>query len=74
MKNDTTLAGLVEQWPELKKRTEEETDPDKLIALLSDLEDFLIRLEASVARNDKERLRANAGSDDRAVRPGIGSQ
>ena len=32
MKNDTTLAGLVEQWPELKKRTEEETDPDKLIA------------------------------------------
>jgi hypothetical protein len=71
MKNDTTLAQLIEQWPDLKKRTEDETDPDKLIALVSDLEDFLLRLEARVATNDKERLRLEARIDFRAVRTGI---
>jgi hypothetical protein len=73
MKNDTTLAQLIEQWPDLKKRTEDETDSDKLIALVSDLEDFLLRLEARVATTDKERLRLDARIDLRAVRTGIKS-
>jgi len=56
MKNDTALAQLMEQWPDLKKRTENATDTEKLILLLYDLEDFLLRLEATVAANDKEPL------------------
>jgi hypothetical protein len=73
MKNDTTLARLIEQWPDLKKRTENETDTEKLIALLYEVEDFLIRFEARVVANDQERLRADAAPDNRVLRTGIGS-
>jgi hypothetical protein len=73
MKNDTTLASLIQQWPDLKRRAECETDTEKQIALLYEVEDFLVRFEARVVANDQERLRADARSDNRAVRTGIGS-
>jgi hypothetical protein len=73
MKNEITLAGLTQQWPDLKKRIASETDPAKSIALLIEVEDFLQRLEAQVVANDKERLRMDAELYDRAVRTGIGS-
>ncbi len=73
MKNDTTVDRLMEQWPDLKIRAENETDTEKLIAVLYEVEDFLVRFEARVVANDQERLRADARSDNRAVRTGIGS-
>jgi hypothetical protein len=73
MKNEITVAGLMGQWPDLKKRVDEETDRDRLIAIVLEIEDFLLRLEARVVNNDKERLRADSELYGRAVRTGIGS-
>jgi hypothetical protein len=83
MKNDPILARLIsEEWPTLKKRAENETNVEKLIAVVNEIDDFLLRLEARVATSDKDRLKADVESKTncRAVRDirlgnsGIGSQ
>jgi hypothetical protein len=74
MKNDTTMDRLMEQWPDLKKRAEDETDTEKLIAVLYEIEDFLVRFEARVVANDQERLRADTRPDNLVVRTGIGHE
>jgi hypothetical protein len=56
MKNEITLVRLVKQWPDLKKRADNETDPQRLIAVLREIDEFLLRLEITVATIDKERL------------------
>jgi hypothetical protein len=53
---------ISEQWPDLKKRAEQETDYESLIALLGEIDDLLVHLEERIAAIDKDMgLSANAG-------------
>lgn len=62
MKNDPTLARLIsEEWPNLKNKAEDETDVEKLIAVVSEIDDFLLRLEARVAASDKGQVKSPRG-------------
>ena len=56
MKNEITLARLMEQWPDLQKRADNETDPDKLITLLMEVEAFLQQLEAQVVTDATRKI------------------
>lgn len=60
MKNDPILDQLIEECPNLKQRTENETDVEKLIAVVREVDEFLLRLEQRVIASDKNRLRSNA--------------
>jgi hypothetical protein len=62
MKNDPTLARLIcEEWPTLKNKAEDETDVEKLIAVVSEIDDFLLRLEARVATSDNGQVKRPRG-------------
>lgn len=37
-----------ERWPQLKKKAQNETDPDKLIAIVEEIDDLLFLLEMRV--------------------------
>jgi hypothetical protein len=51
-----------ERWPDLKKRAEQETDHEALIALLGEIDDLLVHLEKRIAAIDKDMgLDAKAG-------------
>jgi hypothetical protein len=70
IKSDPIVSRLIsEEWPNLKKRAENEIDVEKLIAVVIEIDEFLLRLETRVATNDKEMLSAGAESkpDCRAV-------
>ncbi len=40
---------MSEQWPKLKKRAQHERNPEKLIALLEEIDDLLFTLEMRIA-------------------------
>jgi len=53
---------ISERWPNLKKRAEQETDHEALIALLGEIDDLLVHLEQRIAAMDKDMgLDSNAG-------------
>lgn len=59
MKNDPTLARLIsEEWPNLKNKAEDETDVEKLIAVVTEIDDFLLRLEARVDTSAKGQVKS----------------
>ena len=67
---------MSERWPKLRERAERETDPEKLIAILEEIDDVLFNLEMRVAAQSRQtysRDHADSTSVDRefdAVRPG----
>jgi hypothetical protein len=64
MKNDAILERLIsEEWPKLKRRAENETDVEKLIAAIREIDEFLLHLEQRVIASDENRLSANAVSE-----------
>ncbi len=40
---------MFEQWPKLKKRAQHERNPEKLIAILEEIDDLLFNLEMRIA-------------------------
>ncbi len=50
MKSGKRLELLMsERWPKLKKKAQNETDPEKLIPILEEIEDLLFNLEMRLA-------------------------
>jgi hypothetical protein len=50
MKSAKELERLIlEEWPKLKERAERERSPQKLIAVLEEIEDLLFHLEMRIA-------------------------
>jgi hypothetical protein len=50
MKNEQDLGQLMsEQWPKLKKRAQHQRNPEKLIAILEEIDDLLFNLEMRIA-------------------------
>lgn len=55
---------ISERWPDLKKRAEQETDYEALIAILGEIDDLLVHLERRIAAIDKNMgLGAKTGSN-----------
>ena len=63
MKSEQGLEQLMsEQWPELKKRAQHERNPEKLIALLEEIDDLLFNLEMRIAaRSGRAHSRDDTG-------------
>ena len=40
---------VLEQWPKLKKKAQGETDPERLIAILEEIDDLLFNMEMTIA-------------------------
>ncbi len=85
MRSMDIVEGLItERWPDLKKKAEKETDHERLIAILTEIDDLLFVLEKRIAASDENMKlipHADARSDWREscgeVRlgnPGIRSQ
>jgi hypothetical protein len=50
MRNNRSVERLIsERWPQLKKRAENETLPEKLIAILDEIDDLLFCVEMRIA-------------------------
>ncbi len=64
MKNKQDLERLMlERWPKLKKRAQSEENPEKLIAILEEIDDLLFQVEMRVAaRSAGTHSRDYAGS------------
>ena len=46
MKNKQSLERLIsERWPKLKKRAQIENNPEKIVAILEEIDDLLFNLE-----------------------------
>ena len=58
---------MSERWPKLKKRAEQETDVEKLIAILEEIDDVLFSVEMRVAA-ESGRTHSRNGTDSRSVR------
>ena len=67
---------ISERWPELRKEAQNETDPEKLILILEEIEDLLFNLEMRLASEyGKRRKTADAKATlDRIVDYEIGSE
>ncbi|MFZ0318856.1 MAG: hypothetical protein WAL56_07005 [Candidatus Sulfotelmatobacter sp.] len=46
---------ISERWPELKAQAQSETNPEKLIAILEEIEDLLFNLEMRLASQYQKR-------------------
>ena len=58
MKSVKGIERLISQrWPKLKKRAQDENSPEKLVAILEEIDDLLSNLEMRIAAQNK-----NAGS------------
>lgn len=68
MKNKEELERLMSQrWPKLKKRAQHETNPEKLIAILEEIDDLLFSVEMRIAaQNGRPQTRDR--TDSRSVR------
>jgi hypothetical protein len=67
MKNKQALERLMtERWPKLKKRAQNENNPEKLIALLEEIDDLLFSVEMSIAAQNG-RTQTRDGTDLRSV-------
>ncbi|MFZ0199476.1 MAG: hypothetical protein WAL05_09830 [Candidatus Sulfotelmatobacter sp.] len=49
---------ISQRWPKLKKRAQRETNPEKLILLLEEIEDLLFNLEMRLASQYGKRCTA----------------
>jgi hypothetical protein len=50
MRNDKSTARLMSvRWPRLKKRAQHEARPEKLIAILDEIDDLLFSVEMRIA-------------------------
>ena len=62
---------ISEKWPKLKKRAQNEIDPDKLIAIIEEIDDLLFILEIRIAgtatRNTLSKAKRDSESDRRAI-------
>jgi hypothetical protein len=53
---------ILERWPKLKYRVENEKNPEKLIAILEEIDDLLFNLEMRIAAQNEMRSRDNVDS------------
>jgi hypothetical protein len=53
---------ISERWPKLKYRAENEKNPEKLIAILEEIDDLLFNLEMRIAAQNEMRSRDNSDS------------
>jgi hypothetical protein len=54
---------ISEQWPELKNKAQNQKDPERLIAVLEEIDDLLFSLEMTIAAQDRNaRSRGNGDS------------
>jgi hypothetical protein len=53
---------ITEQWPDLKKRAERETDHERLTAILGEIDDLLFILERRIA--DRETMMGLDSTDE----------
>jgi hypothetical protein len=53
---------ISERWPKLKYRAHNEKNPEKLIAILEEIDDLLFNLEMRIAAQNEMRSRDNAES------------
>jgi|HubBroStandDraft_1064217.scaffolds.fasta_scaffold16014_5 hypothetical protein len=68
MKNKQALERLMtERWPKLKKRAQNENNPEKLIAILEEIDDLLFSVEMRIAAQSG-RTHSRDGADSRSVR------
>ncbi len=68
MKNNQSLERLMsERWPKLKKRARNENDPEKLIAILEEIDDLLFIVEMRVAAQNR-RTHSRDDTDSRSLR------
>ena len=66
MKNMKELEHLVsKRWPKLKQRAQNENDPEKLIAILEEIDDLLFNLEMRIATHGGK-MHSRAGADSRS--------
>jgi hypothetical protein len=54
---------MSERWPKLKKRVQHERDPQKLIAILEDIDDLLFNVEMRIAAQSGKRRSKGATTD-----------
>jgi hypothetical protein len=67
MKNKQALERLMtERWPKLKKRAQNENDPEKLIAILEEIDDLLFSVEMRIAAQSG-RTHSRNGTDSRSA-------
>jgi hypothetical protein len=68
MKGEKNVERLIaERWPKLKKRAQIEDDPEKLIAIIEEIDDLLFMLEMRIHDPQTENMlsRANGNSHQR---------
>lgn len=54
---------IAERWPKLKNRAQNEKNPEKLIAILEEMDDLLFNLEMRLAaQNESLHSKTDAGS------------
>jgi hypothetical protein len=67
MKNRQALEELMsERWPKLKKRAQHERNPEKLIAILEEIDDLLFMVEMRIAPQSGQ-SRSRDGTDSGSV-------
>lgn len=50
MRNKQTAEQLMsERWPKLKKRAQDETEPEKVVAILEEIDELLFSVEMKIA-------------------------
>ena len=59
---------VLEQWPKLKKKAQGETDPERLIAILEEIDDLLFNMEMTIAALNG-RTGPGGGVRDQGQRP-----
>ncbi len=52
MNNQKRMEKLVSEWPGLKKRAQNEDDPENLIAIIEEIDELLCVLEVRMAAQD----------------------
>ncbi len=62
---------ISEQWPKLKKRAQNEIDPDKLIAIIEEIDDLLFILEMRFAGTARRNTVSKATRDSDQDRHGF---
>jgi hypothetical protein len=56
---------ISEHWPKLKQQAQNEDDPEKLIAILEEIDDLLFNLEMRVTARDRN-MNSRATTDSRS--------
>jgi hypothetical protein len=77
MKNTQRLELVIsERWPKLKKKAQRETNPEKLIGILEEIEDLLFNLEMRLASEYGKQCRTAEAKTrlDRIIDYEIGSE